>query len=358
VVYNRFMKKADAVIIGGGAVGCVTGKELARRGLQAVILEEHAVPGKGGKCTGLVSTRGLEMLGIDYGKAVVGKISGARIRSPNSSFEVRRKNAAVVLDRQAFDEECAAEAVDAGAVLKTGTRASGFSAGGVLVGKNRFSSRFIVGADGVQSFTARSLGFPPINDFVLCCEKEFARAKISDPGLVEVFLDNKKFPGFFAWIVPAGDGARIGFGTTDFNAARMIEKQFFGTKEVKGAVGDSGAGKNYWAVIPLHSRRQTQKGDVMLVGDAAGQVKATTGGGIVFGGLCAEILAETVGKGAPFDYETAWRRKFGGTLALHSVARMLLDTMPNPVLDLFVGAGRFGPAKLLERLGDMDFILR
>ncbi len=356
------MKKFDAVVVGAGAVGCVAARELARWGLETIVFEEHSGPGKYGKCTGLVSARGLELVGADYKKAVVSRISGAVIHSPHYSFEARRKNVAVVLDRQAFDEECAAEAAGAGAELKVNSRVTGVNEKGVVVGKKFFSSSFIVGADGAQSLTAKALGFPPIRDFVLCCEKEFPRARLGDEEAVEVFLDNELFPGFFAWIVPAGGGARIGFGTKEFDSAKSTEKRFFEKKKVKEVVGGRRPSRSYWAVIPLAPRERTQEKNVLLVGDAAGQVKATTGGGIVFGGLCAKTAAECVAEAVvnkePPDCERRWRKRFGGVLAAHSVARKFLDALPNAALDLLVASANYGPKQFLEWFGDMDFILR
>lgn len=368
------MRKIDAAVVGAGAVGCIAAKELACRGLETVVFEEHSRPGKFGKCTGLVSTRGLEALHVNYKHAVVSRVSGAAIHSPHFSFEVRRKNVAAVLDRQRFDEECAAEAVDAGAAIRYGSRVIGFSRKKEENGKNetrvvtgndgkkRFAARFIIGADGAQSPTAAARGFPPLEKLVLCCEKEFPRARVCDEEKVEVFVDNKLYPGFFAWIVPAGGGARIGFGTTRFDLAPGIEKKFFEKKEVRDAVGARKPKKSYWAVIPLAAREKTQAGNVLLVGDAAGQVKATTGGGIVFGGLCARIAAECVAESVvnkePPRYEERWRDELGAVLRVHSFARRCADAAPNPLLDFFTAAANFGPAKLLDWFGDMDFILR
>lgn len=358
------MRKIDAAIIGGGAAGCIAAKELAGRGLDAVVFEEHAKPGKFGKCTGLVSVKGLKELGVDYSKAVVGKISGATIHSPNSSFSVRRKNVAVVLDRQAFDEKCAEEAAGAGAEIVTNSRVTGLGEAGkaIVLGKKDFYYSYIVGADGANSTTAHSLGFPPISKFVLCCEKEFESARVDDAELVEVFLDRTLFPGFFGWIVPAAGGARIGFGTTMHANARAAEKKFFAGKAARAAVGKKAPSREYWAVIPAALRGKTQMGNALLVGDAAGQVKASTGGGVVFGGMCAKIAAESIyesiSRGAPLGYEAAWRGKYGTTLAAHSLVRSALGVLPNRALDLLVGGIDLGPRKLLERFGDMDFVLK
>jgi len=179
--------------------------------------------------------------------------------------------------------------------------------------------------------------------------------------MVHVFLDNALFPGLFGWIVPAGGGVRIGFGTTSHAHATDAEKKFFSSKPVRDAVGRSEPARDYWAVIPAAVRERTQIGNAVLVGDAAGQVKASTGGGIVFGGLCARVAADriyaSIAKGEPLDYEAAWRGKYGAALAMHSAARKFLGALPNPLLDLLVAFTGMGPQKALERAGDMDFFV-
>jgi flavin-dependent dehydrogenase len=207
---------------------------------------------------------------------------------------------------------------------------------------------------------------PPALGQILQRDRVFGRVEVGveiiDAELVEVFLDNALFPGFFGWIVPAAGGARIGFGTTMHANARAAEKKFFAGKAARAAVGKKAPSREYWAVIPAALRGKTQMGNALLVGDAAGQVKASTGGGVVFGGMCAKIAAESIyesiSRGAPLGYEAAWKKKYGKTLAAHSFARNFLGALPNPLLDFFVASMNLGPRKLLERFGDMDFVLK
>ena len=95
----------DVVVVGGGAIGCLTAKECAKRGLKTALLEEHGQPGKFGQCTAIVSQKGLKSLGVDYKPFVLNEVRGARIKSPSREMVVdAKKTMACVLDRQGFDE--------------------------------------------------------------------------------------------------------------------------------------------------------------------------------------------------------------------------------------------------------------
>ena len=120
--------------------------------------------------------------------------------------------------------------------------------------------------------------------------------------------------------------------------------------------------REFYHAIPLRYRDLTQKDNVLLVGDAAGQVKATTGGGIVFGSLCAKIAAVSAKNyldGKNLDYEKSWKSRYGRALDAHRAVRTLLDNLPPSVVSLGLASlAAVGFSKVLERFGDMDFILK
>ena len=100
----------------------------------------------------------------------------------------------------------------------------------------------------------------------------------------------------------------------------------------------------------------------LLVGDAAGQVKPWSGGGVVYGLTCAGIASETIreafmkndlGEGSLEAYERLWKRRIGKNITLGMAGRKLLKTMNNGMLDmLFRIAGKIDLNWL-----DMDFVL-
>jgi len=360
------MAETDALIIGASLAGCITAKHAARKGIDVTVLEEHRKVGKQGQCTALVSASGLPSLGVKYKPSVVHQVKGAFLHAPHATLEVRApETKAFVLDRQKFDEQCAREAREAGARIMLDEAALKYTGNSVRTHKHRWKTRVLVGADGASSWCAREQDFPaiPSKKYALCYEAEFSRARVDDEEMVHMFLDRQKFPGFFAWLVPTGGGARIGLGTTRHKTLSKGREALFNHPLVREAIGKARQVKEFHALIPLQVREKTQLGTTLLVGDAAGQVKATTGGGWVYGGNCAKLAGENIAaylqEEAPLEYERIWRAKYGRHLKWHSRLRTLLDSMGNHRLDALVASlsvVKFN--RLLEKFGDMDFVVK
>lgn len=347
------MNSFDAVVIGASAVGGVAARELAFKGLDVALCEEHAEPGKFGKCTALVSAAGLKETGVDFDEFVLNEIRGAVFKNGKRELVVDgRTTKAFVLDRQGFDAQSVRQAVGAGAKLKLNARFEIGRFDGARVdssiGGRRFTSRFLVGADGAASSVAKAFGFPSFERVVVGWQAE-ALSEAERPGFVELFLE-PEFKGFFGWRVPLnGKKARVGFCVSSKGDFASAKKKLFELAKPKGLH------REFAAAIPLKPRRVTQKQNVFLVGDAAGQVKATTGGGIVFGSRCARVLAECVASGK--NYDAAWRRKYGGLLRKHLFLRRVYDLMPAAGTGFCLSASRVFSGVLSE-FGDMDDLVK
>jgi flavin-dependent dehydrogenase len=105
-------------------------------------------------------------------------------------------------------------------------------------------------------------------------------------------------------------------------------------------------------MIPVYDGKKTVFGNRALVGDAAGQVKASSGGGVVLGMLCAEILADAVKKENISHYETEWRKEYGGILNDHLLVRKLLNHMNYD--KLLRAANNNDMKSTIENYGDME----
>jgi len=358
----------DVIVAGAGSTGAICARECAKRGLKTLVLEEHAFVGKKRKCTALVSKKGLDLLGVDCASAVLNDVSGARFFSPRFELGVRASKAqACVLERQKFDEQCAREAKEAGAKLRLKTRVERVKQNddGVVVKTNHgvFRSGLLVGCDGVSSIVAQSAGFPPLRSFVVGWEGEFAQARVEETALVNLFFDAENYPGFFAWAVPVSQSVvRVGVAVKNGSLLETAKNFLLSEKRVCQALEKAKKTREFTHAIPLAIREKTQNERILLAGDAAGQVKATTGGGVVFGGLCAGEAAESAKsflESGVLDYERSWRSKFEQTLALHSKLRSFANALDNDALDaLFLSARLFGAEFALSRLGDMDFVFK
>ncbi|MBW3582366.1 MAG: NAD(P)/FAD-dependent oxidoreductase [Euryarchaeota archaeon] len=314
----------DVTVVGGGPAGTETGRRLAEAGLKVVVLEEHLDLGSPVQCAGLVATHTFKLIGLDpHGPFHQQEVRGGHIVAPNgrrlllSHPEVH----AHAVDRAGFDRALAARAEAAGCEIVRGavyvdstlrhepSREMGDLAPvrDVIVHQRPtadqptrrtvLTCRLLVGADGVGSEVARTCGFPGADEVLSGLEIELEGLDIPDPENVHVHTGSDIAPGFFAWIVPKGrHGARVGL-CIDVTRGRGksalhyyhrylerpdVAKLVAGGHEVNRIVG----------CIPLGLRARLVDDGVMLVGDAGGFAKPTSGGGIYMATWGAKELAE------------------------------------------------------------------
>ena len=364
LIKNNIMSDFDVSVVGASLIGGVAARECAKRGLKVALIDEDKVVGKNHRCTAIYSASGLKLTGVNFQPSILNKINGATIHSLSNTLTIKTKETkAYVLDRQRFDEISVQQAVNEGAELFLDNRIIGFD-GGPYSRHNKFSSKIIIGADGARSFTAKHFNFPAIKNFIYCYEAELTDLNVANKTLVDVFLDNKLFPGFFGWVVPVSNyGARIGFGVKDPSRLLKTRDIFLSKPEINQLIDRGKKVREFFAPIPISQRSVTQKGKVILVGDAAGQVKATTGGGVIFGSMgatkAAESTANHIFDGKVLNYDNVWRAQYGHVLTGHSVLRALMDNVDNRITDISFGvASALGFNRLFESFGDMDFILK
>lgn len=279
----------DVTIVGAGPVGSRTAEALARAGHAVQVFEEHPGAGRPEHCTGIVSPRLLELVKT---KSVISRPERVRILGQDIDFCIPGK--ALVIDRERFDQERHKAAVRAGAVFHFNSRMR-FDGTRVFRGDARVKADLCIGADGPRS-CIRSYHHPPAN---LIPAAQYVMAGKFDPKEVEMHVwPHYQKPGLFTWVVPESR-SRARIGTACANPTPLLDafiKQRFPAakieKRMAGTVMQSG---------PLRQ----DYGPVKLVGDAAGHVKATTGGGLVPGLWCAHRLAESITHGK--DYTLSCR---------------------------------------------------
>jgi len=333
--------KQDVHVIGAGPAGCIAAINALKAGYDVLISEEHGPDEFKKNCSGLFSISGLETLKkyIDYKKFIINKIRGANIFFNDVLFKVRRNEpVAYVCDRAGFDKELAANAENIGVKIFYKERI-----------KDQFRSNNIIGADGANSVVAEYFGFPRICRYVITLQKIIEYRK-EESDVVDVYLSSK-IPGFFGWAIPQNEEKiEIGVGVESPNNVREAWNYFLKINNVK-AENPKGC------IIPVETRKRTGKElcgkNIILVGDAAGQVKASTGGGVLFGAWCAEIAGRNIKK--PRWYELEWRARFGHELVLHRKIRDYINNLDDKQLSE-VGKRLidFGINDYLEKYGDMD----
>lgn len=299
-------------VVGGGPAGSIAAMSALRSGHDVVVSEEHPVSGLPENCSGLFSCDGLGSLSsyMDWRKTAIAPMRGAVIHLPGHTFSVRRKEPVGYLcDRSALDQELARRAEDEGARFLYGDRVKG-----------PFRSKHVIGADGPLSSVALRFGFPKMTKFASTLQARIPH-RCEETDMVELFVSNSLFPGFFAWVIPHDERtAEFGVGVEMPGDVLKAWKALLRMKKAGAEVKPRGA------VIPLRMRGRTgmKRGGrtILLAGDAAGQVKATTGGGVIFGGNCAALAGRFATD--PLRYELEWRTRFGPDLAMHGIIHRFL----------------------------------
>jgi digeranylgeranylglycerophospholipid reductase len=362
--------------VGAGPAGSTVAYRLAQRGLHVLVLEEHSRIGQPVQCAGLVSRRVLELAGSE--SMVRAAVRGATVFGPglgSISFKAPEPRA-FVIDRAGLDVYLADRAAKAGAEYRTGARfdrrlalEDGHERVRVVDGAGNASevaARLVVGADGVSSAVARAYRLRRPVEILPAFEAEFPKSP-GDPDTVEVYLGRRFAPGLFGWWIPDGSGgARVGVAAdADGTSAREYFQHLvhhlgrrFGS-ELGNATAYLVSG------IPIGALPKTHGPRVLLVGDAAAQVKPLSGGGIFTGMKCAEILAGVAGaalerddlsESALGEYDRAWRAELGEEFRRALYLRRVFTRLSDADLDALVAALKDAEMRAtIVAFGDIDF---
>jgi geranylgeranyl reductase family protein len=299
-------------IIGAGPAGSYSAYLLAKQGLQVDVFEEHKQIGNPIQCSGVI-TPAIENL-LHIPKSIfVNKITKVRFFSPDgNSFETKIKPD-YVFERSKLDQFIADLAKREGADFHN-KRFLGFEKSNNKL-KLKFNDGFfetdkLVGADGPYSQVAKSAGLFKDRKFITGIQ---ARATIPahDKETVDIFLGY----GEFGWLIPEDEyTARIGV-VGEKNEQDAFKKLM---ENCQGKFLQYQSG-----MIPLYNPKiQTQKDNVYLIGDAAGMVKASTHGGILYSMIAAKSLAEAIKDNK--NYDSLWRKELGFNLYLNLKIRNTL----------------------------------
>jgi digeranylgeranylglycerophospholipid reductase len=355
------MPDYDVLIAGGSVSGLLAAREIAAGGISVAVLEEDTEIGTPEHCGGLVSIAGTRNLGIvpDANTIMNDKIARAKIFSPSSCFEISaEKQNVMVLDRRAFDKQIAFQAQKKGAEIRVKCSMWSFVKDSleyvVKTSEGDLTCKYFIDARGVSSIISRS------REGILQSAQYEVYAPWIERDTIEVALDSERYPGFFAWIIPTDQGrGKVGVAGRGINAARTLQSYI----DSKGRY--SVVRKIYapiWVNGPL---RNFVSDRMIIVGDAAGQSKPTTGGGIYscgMGGLLAgRAVAEAAGNKDDDkqlllrQYENNWLSMFKAEFEKMLLARRLLERLDNKAIDDLVAAIPLETLKEASVNDDFDF---
>src|ERR671913_388055 len=301
-------KRFDSIVVGGSISGLLCAREISRAGLSVLVLEEDYEIGSPEHCGGLVSLDGIKNLGIiPSTKAILNEVNKAKIFSATKGFEVSaNRDKITVLDRRELDKQVAYQAQKFGSEIRTKSLVTsinydGYNKDGVLP-----SAQYEVYADWII------------------------------PDEIIVKFDKVKYPDFFAWIIPSGNGkGKIGVAGRKINTLQRLESfiQSFSSKysiirKIYAPIWIGGPLKNFVF------------NNTILVGDAAGQTKPTTAGGIFscgMGGILAGSHIALYKKNAVnsllIKYEIDWYSIFGKEFQRMLFFRKIMERLDNKSID-------------------------
>jgi len=315
------MDSFDVAIIGAGPAGTFAAYSAAKKGLRAVVFEEHEKVGEPVHCGECLSLLATKRLGLELpDEAISSEAKGIRVVWPNRAASFIREPG-FTLEKEKFEQFIGKMGQEAGAEYRMRHRVTGLLREGdgwkISTTAGEYSSKIIIDASGVSGVSSKLLALNPPSKTVVGLQYELS--EIESDGFIDFFLWPRLAPHGYLWIIPKKGGrANVGLVTNDAPNTRKYLEQFideYGLREKKkvgkiafgGQIPSSGAVAN------------TCADGIMLVGDAAGFTSPMFEGGtslaMTSGKFAAQVAAEALSKGdtgksALSKYESLWRAEF------------------------------------------------
>ena len=358
----------DAIVIGAGPAGLQAARQLATRGFRVAVLEEHHVVGDPVHCTGVLAREAFDEFSLST-ESILNELTTARFISPSGQDIVYRTRVveAVVVDRALFDRRLADEAVGAGAELIRGARVNKVLAtlDSVTIhvaDQPLLHARSCVVACGGRYALHRQLGLDVPSLLLHTAQRELPA---TTPGDVEVHFGSEIAPQGFAWVVPVWRGgrsfARIGV-MSEADAPTYFTRMVDRIAARWGVEQPSEPPR--LKILPLSRISRTYGDRFIAVGDAAGLVKPTTGGGIYYSLVSASIGAAVlagalqvgdVSSARLSEYERRWRARLETELDTQLSFRLLAQRMPDEDIEgLFTLARTDGVMPIVRRTASFN----
>lgn len=314
----------------------IAAKVISSKGFNTTVFEEHKRVGTPDHCAGIISVEGFERLGIQPDDSFYrNTIRGGRLYSADGTcIEIRdRKPRAHIIDRGDLDRFLAQQAVDSGAELRTSTRVNEIVStkkGMVGLKTKDYSvrSNVLINSEGAKGRLLAKAGIETGQQGVFNGYNVDIHGIQVEQDMVEVWFNDEISNDFFTWVTPVNeDTVRVGLGTSNPDGYSAL------CKFIRKRFGDVN-------VPPIHGGlvctggpvKRTSYPGMLLAGDVAGQVKPSTAGGVVIGGLCAGIAGEAAsnylenGGQVELDwYDIEWRRLYGNELSTMQMLRNMLN---------------------------------
>ena len=344
------MEGYDVIVAGGSISGLLAAREIGKKGYSVLVLEEGFEVGTPDHCGGLVSKSALHDLAIQPSQKTFDcMINSAEIYSPaGKKIGINSKNQEiVVVNRRELDKQAAYQAQQSGAEIMVKTSFKEKTGQVIQTSAGEIKCKILVDCRGVGRLVNAN------RDGILLSAQHEVYADWIIDGKVEVYFDQIKYPGFFAWVIPSRNGAgKVGVAGKEINVSKTIAN-FLKSKGKHSIVRKIFA--PIWINGPI---KKFVSGDIIIAGDAAGQSKPTTAGGIYSCGMGGIIAGNAITKyfetgmvSELEQYQKSWHKKFGKEFEKQRLARKILERIDNNVIDKIFDA--ITP-KILSEISDKD----
>ncbi len=331
----------DVIIVGGGPSGNNAALSLAQRGHDVAVLDWRTSLGDK-LCTGIIGRDCFDRY-PPLGEHVLQRSSRGKLITPSGESHSVAKDEpqAYVVDRVAYVGSFAERAVRSGATYRLGERVVDVAREESCVvvrlrsgeGEALYRARMVVLASGFASSLVRTVGLGPRanGEYMVGCQ---AVVEADGVGEIEVHLGDRVSPGSFGWLVPLSDSkALVGIASRKQLNGHM--RGFISTLQEHRKIGRVLDQPQRWG-IPIQPIQRTLADRVVVVGDAAGLAKPTTGGGIYYALLSGEIAAGVVHEalragdcsaGRLEAYESEWKAMLSREIRVGYYARLMYEAL-------------------------------
>lgn len=364
----------DVTIVGAGPIGSALAYELAKENLSVCLIDKKKVIGLPLQCAGIINKRVLDYIQIPE-ELILNKVKGAYLHSKNQSLSVsKEEDQALIIDRVALDQYLYNRAIESGADSYLSSKVVNIDTSEGKVDfhmekeEKNIKSKVIVGADGPLSLVSSVIG----NDFNYYCASQYLVEvdNIEEMSFVDLYAYEDLFPGFI-WVIPAYENIfRIGlFSTNDYKRQNEILDYFL---ENDFKYDDYKVIEKYKGKIPIYNKENRLfENRALVIGDAAAQVKPTTGGGLQIGFQTVQIAKKAITNALNTkgfvendnkilqdifkDYQKDFEERFLKEFSYQFKVQETLSTLSDDDLDyFFIKLKEKNCDELISEYGDMD----